>query len=124
MNKLVKAAAALLVHTAIKKKAVKKAVKEAQKKASLDKNFYVSFRVSKRPWQQLSTNIVDQETKIKVLKLKSVIKNFGGKNLKVIHSESDTRIYFEGIRSSIQALRTSANNTVKGTSVGEVKVNK
>lgn len=124
MKKAIKAVGAYLLHKAIKNKAVEKAKKKAKEKESLDGNFYLAFRTSKREWQHLESNIVDQKTKIKVLKLKSLIKNAGGTDIKVVHSDTDTRLYFKIPRTSMNALLSSAKSSVGQVSRGEVKVNK
>jgi len=86
MGKKLKLAAAYLLHKAVKLRAENKAREKEKEKQSLDKKFFLSIRTPKRSWQELEGNSIDQESQVKILKVKALIKSFGGSKIKVLHS--------------------------------------
>ena len=115
-------AKAFILSKALKAKA-KKALEKAEKENSIDGQSYISFPAASTQFE-LDAGSQDQETSVKILKIKSYIKTFGGSRIKVVESTNDVKIYFDMPVASVSVMFKDLKSLYNDVSLGKVKVRK
>jgi hypothetical protein len=108
IKRILESAVSPLLHHTIKARAVEK----AKEKESLNDKFGIIIK-NPRSWQYLEAGVNDQDFMAEVQRSASVIKNYGGINIKILDSSNDTKIYFNSPRTVIPSLKSAIEGTLK-----------